>query len=55
LPDARNPARNSMLAKVALALVTPQIREAARAMTKDESESAASYVICLTFCALGSH
>ena len=37
LPDARNPARNSMLAKVALALVTPQIREAARAMTKDES------------------
>jgi hypothetical protein len=37
LSDARNPARNSMLAKVALALVTPQIREAARAMTKDES------------------
>jgi hypothetical protein len=37
LPDARNPARNSMLAKIALALVTPQIREAARAMTKNES------------------
>jgi len=36
LPDARNPARNSMLVEVALALVTPQIREAARAMTKDE-------------------
>jgi hypothetical protein len=38
LPDARNPARNSMLAERALALVTSsQIREAARAMTKDES------------------
>jgi hypothetical protein len=37
LQDARNPARNSMLAEVALELVTPQIREAARAMTKDES------------------
>jgi hypothetical protein len=35
LQDARNPARNSMLAEVAL--VTPQIREWARAKTKDGS------------------
>jgi hypothetical protein len=37
LPDARNPARNSMLAEVALALVTPQIREAACGVTEDGS------------------
>jgi hypothetical protein len=38
LQDARNPARNSLLAEVALALVTPQIREAARANEVDEKK-----------------
>jgi hypothetical protein len=37
LQDARNPARNRLLVETALALMTRQIPEAARAMTKDES------------------
>jgi hypothetical protein len=36
LQDARNPAHNRMLEETALALVTPQIREAARAMTDEK-------------------
>jgi len=36
LQDAGNPARNRVLAETALALVTPQIREAARAMTDEK-------------------
>jgi hypothetical protein len=39
LQDAGNPARNRVLAEAALALVTPQIRGAARALTDEELRS----------------